>query len=149
MDQFLQQLLLSTGSSLNSSGTNWTNSSSGYNQMARLARLLNSNSTCLWTAPWLLNYFSLFCWTPSYCSVLWAPRSGLKRPHMDCKEITDFPCWSVTVDSLPWERQSTMSLVSAVVGSYPRYLPLSGYFETHHSMLHILYFMLIGVGEMP
>jgi hypothetical protein len=68
----LQQLLPSTGSSLNSSVTNWTDSSPWCNPTARLARLLNSNSTCLWTAPRPVNCFSLFCWTPSYRSLfLW------------------------------------------------------------------------------
>jgi hypothetical protein len=88
------------------------------NQTTWLARLLNSNLNCLlWAgirpAPWLLNQFSLFCWTPSYSSVifltvlltclslfscsltvLWALWPGLQCPHMDCKESTNCPCWN-------------------------------------------------------
>jgi hypothetical protein len=44
LDKLLKQLLLSTGTSMDSSGTNWINSSSWSNLTARL---LNSNSNYL------------------------------------------------------------------------------------------------------
>jgi hypothetical protein len=67
LDQLLQHLLLSTGSSLNSSGTNWINSSSRSNQTARL---LNSNSNCLlWAGTWSAFKLPLDFWTASHASV--------------------------------------------------------------------------------
>jgi hypothetical protein len=129
-DQLLQQLLLSAGNSMDSSGTNWTDSSSRSNLTARPTRLLSSqlelpslswNSTCLWAA--------------SHCSVLsWAPGSGLKCLRVDRKQITDRPWWSVTVDSLPREREAPTSLVSAVAVNYRGYLIMSRYCETRHSI---------------
>jgi hypothetical protein len=38
---------------------------------------LSWNSTHLWTAPWLLDCFSLFCWTAFYCSLLFCGLRGL------------------------------------------------------------------------
>jgi hypothetical protein len=65
----LQQLLLSTGSFLNSSGTNWTNSSSWCNQTARLIRILNSTSNyLLWAGTQSVFELPLDSWTASHCS---------------------------------------------------------------------------------
>jgi hypothetical protein len=46
--------------------------------------------------------------------LMWALSSGLKCPRVGRKQITDRPWWSVSVDSLPWDRQSAACLVSAV-----------------------------------
>jgi hypothetical protein len=121
--QLLQQLLLSTGSSLNSSGTNWTNSSSCSNKTARLALLLNSNSNCLlWAGTRPASELPLSSWTASHCSVL-LNRTGLSLfcpmvsgvwPKMSSHgETTDFRRrWSLIVNPLLWERKSTTSLDS-------------------------------------
>jgi hypothetical protein len=59
LKQFIQQLLISSGRSLeSSSGTNWTDSSSWFIQIA--------NSNCPSTAPSLLNFLLLNC--PYSCS---------------------------------------------------------------------------------
>jgi hypothetical protein len=127
LEQFLPQILISTAVHWRFSGDNWTDSSSWSNQMARLARLLNSNSTCLWTAPLTLELLLTVLEQPSYCSVellhtvllnlfllffelplavlfsllsFTSLGSGLWRPRVDRKEITDCPCWNVIVDSL-------------------------------------------------
>jgi hypothetical protein len=86
----------STGSSLGSASSigsalvgPWIPHSSFWsNQTARLARLLDSNSTCLWTGLWLLSCFSLFCWTPCYYSlvILISPlNSSGVRPKMSLR----------------------------------------------------------------
>jgi hypothetical protein len=53
---------------------------------------------------------------------------------VDRKEITDRPCLSATVDSLPREHESARNLTSAVEENYPGLGPMSGYFETRHNI---------------
>jgi hypothetical protein len=97
LDQLLQQLLLSTGSSSNPTRINWINSSSWSNQTARLTRLLNSSSNCLlWAGTRPAFELSLDSWSASYCSARdlnsnfsEAEVSGLKCSRVDRKEITD------------------------------------------------------------
>jgi hypothetical protein len=66
LDQLLQKLLLSTGSSLNPFGASWTKSSWS-NQKARLAELLNPYSNCLlWAGTWPAFELPLDSWTASH-----------------------------------------------------------------------------------
>jgi hypothetical protein len=76
-----------------------------------------SHSSLELLLPVLSNSFSLFSRTVSHCSVLWAPGSGLKCSRVDLKEITDYRCWSVIVDSLPRKRKVTLNTCQCLVTS--------------------------------
>jgi hypothetical protein len=130
-NNFLKSFQLALTVSLYSAGTNCTDSSSWSNRTARLARLLNLNTNCPSTLELLLNrsWTAFPTCSASLCSDLWTPRSGLNCSPVDRKEITDRPCWSVTVDSWPCERQSAKILVSAVAG-YRAVICVCAYFET-------------------
>jgi hypothetical protein len=131
LQQFIQQLLISTAFHWSFYGGSWADSSSWPNSNWLL---LSWNLTCLWTAPWLLNSFSLFCWTPYSSTVLYFGLAydvlawTAKRLPIDT--LAEADCWFVTAAT----RISNESRIRGYC-ELP-WIPMSGYSETHNNILN-------------
>jgi hypothetical protein len=143
LTQFLQQLLNNACSSLNASESNWNNSPSWRNQMARLATLLTSNSNCLlWAATGPSLELPIDCWTTSHYSIeliltvlSWTWLKSVLICGLQGLAWSGFAWIAKRLPMSPsLKRDCCLVTAATLIRNEPEYVPTFGYFEIRHNI---------------